>query len=331
MKEKIIFLCKSPNTVKNVFSDEIRNALEFDGNIYCKEDVESEPERFMDVKYIFSTWGMPEFSDEEVRAYFPSLEAIFYGAGSVQKFAAPFLNNDVRIFSAWRANAIPVAEFTLAQILLANKGYFLSTPEYSVGNRHASASIKNKYPGNFGATVGIIGVGMIGRKVIELLKPFKLKVLAFDAFMSAEDISAIGAEKVSLPELFERCNIVSNHLANNAQTVGMLNYDLFSKMMPYSTFINTGRGAQVVEDDLVRILSEREDICALLDVTFPEPPHDGHPFFNLKNCFISHHIAGSSGREVARMGEYMFEAYNDYLNGNKNENEVTLKMLETMA
>ncbi len=320
-----------PQYFHSVFADEVLKKLPLDGNIYTKADIEAEPEKFKAIEYIFATWGMPEFTDEEVKAYFPSLKAIFYAAGSVQKFAAPFLSNGVRLFSAWRANAIPVAEFTLAQILLANKGYFLSTPAYSVGDRQTSGRIKNNYPGNFGATVGIIGVGMIGRKVIELLKPFKLKVLAFDAFMSEEEIAALGAEKVSLQELFERCNIVSNHLADNIHTKGMLDYELFSKMMPYSTFINTGRGAQVAEDDLVRVLTEREDICALLDVTYPEPPAEGHAFFSLKNCFISHHIAGSSGQEVARMGEYMLEAYNDYLCGNKNENEVTLEMLKTMA
>ncbi len=329
--EKAIFLCHQPHYFHTVFADDVLEKLPLDGNIYTKDIITAEPEKFKAVEYIFSTWGMPEFTDEEVRAYFPSLKAIFYAAGSVQKFAAPFLRNGVRLFSSWKANAIPVAEFTLAQILLANKGYFLSTPEYSIGNRQASARIKSRYPGNFGAAVGIIGVGMIGRKVIELLKPFNLKVLAFDAFMPQGEIEALGAEKVSLPELFERCNIVSNHLANNEHTVGMLNYEHFSKMMPYSTFINTGRGAQVVEDDLVRVLSEREDICALLDVTFPEPPVDGHPFYSLSNCFISHHIAGSSGQEVARMGEYMLCAYNDHLGGNKNENEVTLEMLKTMA
>ena len=125
--------------------------------------------------------------------------------------------------------------------------------------------------------------------------------------------------------------MVSNHLANNAQTRGMLNYSLFSKMQKNSVFINTGRGAQVVEDDLVRILSEREDMTALLDVTYPEPPVAAHPFYSLENCILTPHIAGSAGDEVARMGLYMLNECRAYLGTKACQYEVTFKMLETMA
>ena len=79
---------------------------------------------FAGVEFIFSTWGMPRFSAEEIRRYFPDLRAVFYAAGSVQGFARPFLDCGVRVFSAWAANAIPVAAYTVAQILLAAKGFF---------------------------------------------------------------------------------------------------------------------------------------------------------------------------------------------------------------
>lgn len=74
--------------------------------------------------YLFSTWGMPALGKEQIRAYFPSLKAVFYAAGSVQGFAREYLEAGVQVFSAWAANAVPVAEFTVAQILLAGKGYF---------------------------------------------------------------------------------------------------------------------------------------------------------------------------------------------------------------
>ncbi|MBR7097844.1 MAG: glycerate dehydrogenase, partial [Clostridia bacterium] len=124
---------------------------------------------------------------------------------------------------------------------------------------------------------------------------------------------------------------VSNHLANNAQTRGMLNYALFSQMRQNAVFINTGRGAQVVEDDLVRALMERPDLTALLDVTYPEPPVEGHPFYTLPNCLLTPHIAGSAGDEVARMGKYMLDECQTYLAGEPCKYEVSLKMLETMA
>jgi phosphoglycerate dehydrogenase-like enzyme len=256
---------------------------------------------------------------------------LFYGAGSVQQFARPFLACGVKVFSAWAANAVPVAEMTVAQIVLAGKGYFLTNRLYKEEGRRAAVSAFNKCNGNYGETVGIIGAGMIGRLVIKMLKQYKLKVIVFDPFLPDETAAELGVEKCSLSELFERAFVISNHLANNAQTVGMLGYGLFSKMRENAVFINTGRGAQVVEDDLVRALCERPDLTALLDVTYPEPPCEGHPFYTLPNCILTPHIAGSAGDEVARMGEYMLEECRAYLEGEGCRYEVSMKMLETMA
>ena len=102
-------------------------------------------------------------------------------------------------------------------------------------------------------------------------------------------------------------------------------------MLPYATFLNTGRGAQVVEDDLVRALTERPDLTAVLDVTEPEPSPAGHPFYSLPNCFMTPHVAGSLGGEVVRMAEYMVDEYEALAKGLPVKYEVTLKMLETMA
>ena len=87
----------------------------------------------------------------------------------------------------------------------------------------------------------------------------------------------------------------------------MLDYALFSRMPRNATFLNTGRGAQVVEADLVRALREAPDRTAVLDVTFPEPPAADSPLNALPNVFLTPHIAGSKGREVERMGAYMAE------------------------
>ena len=87
----------------------------------------------------------------------------------------------------------------------------------------------------------------------------------------------------------------------------------------------------MVEEDLVAILRARPDITAVLDVTMPEPPEDGHPFYTLENCFLTPHIAGSLCDEVVRMAEYMEKELTLYLDGAPLRYEVTEKMLETMA
>ena len=161
-----------------------------------------------------------------------------------------------------------------------------------------------------------------------MLHVIKIRI---DPFLSKETAEELGVELVSLEELFERAISVSNHLANNPRTVGMLNGALFSRMRENAVFINTGRGAQVVEQDLARVLAERPDLTALLDVTFPEPPEAGHPFYSLPNCILSPHLAGSFGLEVGRMGDYMRDELFRYLKGAHCPYEVTLDMLETMA
>jgi len=329
---KTIFLCDKKETIERVYSTVIDKTDGIDKSVYTYGDVVSGKEDFSSVEYAFSTWGAPKLSTEEIKKHLPNLKCLFYGAGSVQAFARPYLDAGVRIFSAWGANAVPVAEFTVAEIILANKGYYLTNRQFHKdGKRERAKATSATCPGNYGETVGIIGAGMIGKLVIKMLKAYNLKVVVFDPFLPDEKAKELGVEKCDLPTLFERAFVVSNHLANNPQTVGMLNYDLFKRMREKAVFINTGRGAQVVEEDLVRILMERPDLTALLDVTMPEPPVENHPFYTLENCFLTPHIAGSIGDEVARMGEYMLEEYNSYISGQPCKYEVTKEMLETMA
>ena len=294
--------------------------------VYTKADVLNGA--LTDTEYIFSTWGMPEFSEDEIEKYLPSLKAVFYAAGTVQKFARPFLNRGIKIFSSWAANAVPVAEYTVAQIILANKGFF-KTMRFK--NKDNAREIFKNYPGNFDVKVGIIGAGMIGKLVIEMLKNYKLDLLVFDPFLPDEKAKELGVKKTSLEDIFKSCQVVSNHLANNDKTKGMLNGRLFEKMLPYATFLNTGRGAQVVESDLITVLKSRPDLTAILDVTDPEPPEKNSPLYTLENCILTPHIAGSSNNEVRRMGEYMETEYNNFINNTPCKYQVTLKMLETMA
>lgn len=328
-------LLSADDTIKRVYPEstleELRKIQGFEGKVYRKDDVLEKPELFEKTEYIFSTWGMPVFEEDEIKKCFPSLKCVFYAAGSVQRFARPFLNCGVKVFSAWAANAVPVAEYTVAEIVLANKGFYLTSRILKGKDNTKARTEGGNYPGNYGAKVGIIGAGMIGKLVINMLKAYKLDVLVFDPFLPDSAADELGVKKVSLEELFSECNVISNHLANNEQTQKMLNYKLFSRMKPYSTFINTGRGAQVVEEDLIRHLTERNDVTAVLDVTMPEPPLEESKLYTLANCVLTPHIAGSSGNEIWRMAEYIVDEYKHYVSGDSCKYEVTLKMLETMA
>ena len=310
----------------------LKNEVGIEAVNYTKAEILANPERFCDTEYIFSTWGMPVFNEKEIEKYLPSLKAVFYGAGSVRFFAGAFLKAGVRVFSAWGANAVPVAEYTVAQILLANKGFYLSCRRNRSVEGHKSALEHfHASRGNFGARVGIIGAGMIGKMVIRALKAYKLDVVVYDPFLSDNAAAELGAKKVSLEELFATSDVISNHVANLPETQGMMRYEHFSSMKKNATFINTGRGAQVVEGDLIRALKDESERVAVLDVTIDEPPMAESELYTLENVFLTPHIAGSSGDEVARMGEYMLEEYRRVVSGEAPLYEVTEKMLETMA
>jgi phosphoglycerate dehydrogenase-like enzyme len=330
---KAIYLVQNKGSLLAVYAQSLRDELAAhygEMPILSKQELEEHLEELRDTEFIFSTWTMPSLTEDEIAHYFPSLRAVFYGAGSVQGFARPFLNRGIAVYSAWAANGVPVAEFTVAQIILANKGFF-TNQLWCKRDRSKCGPITTGHHGNYGCCVGLIGCGMIGAMVAEMLKAYNLKVLAFDPFLPPERAEALGVEMVSLEEMFSRCAVVSNHLANNAQTRGMLNYELFSKMEPHATFINTGRGAQVVEADLVRALTEVPTRVAVLDVTDPEPPLADSPFYTMENVILTSHIAGSQQDEFHRMSEYMRDEAYAFEQGLPTRYSVTLKMLETMA
>ena len=333
--KRAIFLCELSDKFEAVFPErlveEIKKSVDTDGVLYGKKDILSSPEAFSDVSFIFSTWGMPTFTEAEIEKAFPALECVFYAAGTVQAFARPFLARGVKVFSAWAANAVPVAEYTVAEILLAGKCFYTQTRLMAEKKSEEAYALREACIGNYGEKVGLIGCGMIGSLVAEALKVYDLEVLVYDPFLSDEKAEALGVKKASLDEIFSTARVVSNHLANNPQTQGILGYEHFSRMLPYSTFINTGRGAQVREDELIKLLSLRPDVTAVLDVTSREPLPESSPLYTLNNCFLTPHIAGSLGGEVVRMAKYMLTECRAFLSGEKTHYEVTAKMLETMA
>lgn len=285
-----------------------------------------------ETEYLFSTWGMPELSKQEIKEFFPALKAVFYAAGSVQGFASAFLSSNIRVFSGWGANAVPVSECAAAEILLANKGFFGSNERYKEKRGKAYANeYAMRFPGNFQTKVGIIGTGMVGRGVIEILKRHSIEILAYDPFLSQTQAKEMSVQKVSLETMFSECQTISNHMPDKKETAGVLNYSLFSRMKKNATFINTGRGRQVNESDLIKALKEEPERHAVLDVTEPEPPEQNSELYDLENVILTPHITGSFSNEWKRMADYMLEQFKNIKNNQKTQYEITEDMLKKMA
>ena len=293
------------------------------------ENFEARLEELSDIEVIFTTWGMPALTAQQI-ARMPALRAVFYAAGSVKAFARPFLERGITVASAWAANAVPVAEFTLAQILLSCKGYFRNTVErHTPGKRRQRMMFVGN--GSFHETVALIGFGMIGQKVVAFLAPFDLNVLVVSEHLGREEAHTLGVRKVSLEEAFREGCVVSNYLPNRADNQQVLNGKLFRSMRRDATFINAGRGAQVDEPALIEVLKERPDLTALLDVTDPEPPAPGSELYTLPNVHLTSHISGSLNNEVVRMADYAISEFEAWQSGRPLKYAVTLEMLEWLA
>ncbi len=335
-KKKAVFVGSHTNTLR-VYAEEIRQKLHeqldfVTENTLSRRDLDANLDILQDVTYIFSTWGMFHMTEEEIAHYFPNVKAVFYGAGSVQHFAREWIARGVAVFSAWAANGVPVAEFTFAEIMLAAKGYYQRIHRACDGSAWDNRRVVNDYDGIYEINVGIIGAGMIGKMVIRKLKTLdKINIYVFDPFLPDETAKELGVVKTDLHTLFEKCNVISNHLANNPQTVGMIDASCFNRMKKNAAFINTGRGAQIVEADMIAALKEEPERVAILDVTFPEPPEPDSELYTLNNVVLTPHIAGSIGNEVHRMGEYMYAEFASFDAGLPTKYSVSMKMLETMA
>lgn len=326
---KALYLSSNPRDLERVYGPEqrarIASLLGMEPAV-CTEL----PADCSDIEAIFSTWGMLPLTKGEIAAKLPALKHVFYAAGSVQYFAHPFLESGVRVFSAWQANAVPVAQFSFAQILLACKGYYRVQAAMRTDRAQAHAMFA-EYPGVYGIKIGILGCGAVGSMVCELLRSTGLTVLAYDPYMSAERAAQLGVQPASLEEIFSECLVISNHVPNLPSTVGLIRREHLMAMQPRATFINTGRGPQLNEWDLYDALRADATRTALLDVLTDEGRSDSKPITQLPNCFLTPHIAGSSGLEVRRMADYMADMLERVLTGSPCPYEVTPAMLETMA
>ena len=282
-----------------------------------------------DVEIILSGWGAPVM-DEAFLDAAPRLEAVFYGAGSVRGLVSDaFWDRGFVLSSAWAMNAVPVAEFTLAQILLALKRTWPHALSIVRGGLEGRKRLP--VPGAYGATVGIISLGAVGRKVCELLKPFDLQVLAYDPFVDDAVLAELSVQRAGLDELFERSDVVSLHAPNLPSTRGMITGAHFERMKPDATFINTARGDVIREREMADVLRRRPDLWAILDVLANNDRGETPDIYELPNVVITPHIAGSMGRECRRMGKAVADELRRYLAGEPLRWPITRERLAVMA
>lgn len=332
MKLKAIFLL-SDKCYDWIYGEKERkaleNMLEFVHPQLNSENVWNAPREILEqVEVIVSGWGMAKL-DAKLLERFPRLKLVLYGAGTIRDFATPEMwERGIRVVSAWAMNAIPVSEFTLAEILFSLKQGWKAAYEFKAG-RGKRPLLES--PGCYGSTVGLISLGMIGRLVLKRLKTFDLKLVAYDPFVSAQEAKQLDIEILPLLEVFKISDVVSCHTPWLKETEKMIGEKHFEVMKKNATFINTARGAVVDEEGMINVLKARPDITAVLDVTYPEPPIETSPLYDMPNVVLTPHIAGSSGDECKRMGACMVQELERYLRGEDFLYELTKEKVAKMA
>ncbi|MFJ9030576.1 hydroxyacid dehydrogenase [Streptomyces sp. NPDC102274] len=256
-----------------------------------------------DVEILVTGWGCPPL-DPAVLDLAPRLRAVAHTAGTIRgHITEACWERGIEVSSAAAANALPVAEYTVAMILLSGKRVLERARDYRAArDRDGDLLSVDGAVGNYGRTVGILSASLIGRRVIELLRPYDFQVLLHDPYVSEEEAAALGVRPVGLGELFARGDTVSVHTPLLPATRGLVSRELLTSMRQDSVLINTSRGAVVDQDALTDVL-RRERIRAVLDVTEPETLPSDHPLWTCENALITPHLAGSQGNETRRLAD----------------------------
>ncbi|MCH6257498.1 hypothetical protein MLD52_13135 [Puniceicoccaceae bacterium K14] len=322
-----------PQMFEDLFSEEdkarLNSMLDFSESPLAPIDFVNSERFFNDVEVIVSTWGLPPMDDAFLKR-FPDLKILLYTAGSVkEKVTSESWDRPVRVVTAAAANAVPVAEFAFAQIILGLKNVWSA----AALTRREQAFVAAPTPaaGTFHSTVALLGLGHIGQMVASRLKSLSVNVLAYDSCIEESVAADLGVQLCSMEDAFRSADVVSCHLPFLPVTSKVIRRQHFMSMRPQAVFLNTARGEVLDEGELFDALQERPDVTAVLDVLQSEAPGSTSPLFALPNAVITPHIAGSLGREWQRLGATIVDEAERYVSGQTLLHELTLEKSKTSA
>ncbi len=305
--EKIVVFSTADN-LKKIFSPEHFERLSSFGDLRIYDRNEYDDRDYVlqfikDSNLIITAWGSPKIDDEMIRLC-PNLRGIIHAGGGIKGLLSDeFIKRDLFISSANGALADGVAESTVAMAVAACKGMFTLPNDARNGLWYENRSkVKDFYD----IKVGIVSVGDIGRRVIKLLKSYEVDILAYDPFVSAEEMSMLGAKKCEFEYLLAESDVISIHTPDIPATDNMFNRENLHLIKDGAVVINTAR-ANVIDDDAFIEELNKNRFMAVLDVAKTAPNDKNHPYRKLPNVVLFPHIAGAVSNGCRRMGKFAVE------------------------
>ena len=273
-------------------------------------------------------WGCPTLTGE-VLDMAPNLRLFAYAAGTVKwQVTDAVWDRDLIVTSAAAANAVPVAEYTLAAVLFAVKGVF----SFVELERDRSARVPLPFDrfGAVGRRIGLVGASHVGRLVIDLLAGHEMELAVADPYLSDDEAAALGVTRMELDELCAWCDVLSLHAPDVEATKGMIGVEQLAALRDGVTLINTARGALVDTDGLLAELRSGR-LSAVLDVTEPEPLPEDHELRRLPNVVLTPHVAGAVGSELVRLADLAIDEVARYASGEPPRHPVRRSDLDRIA
>lgn len=281
---------------------------------------------------IITGWDTPSIT-EAMLEQTPHLRLLVHSAGSVKHLLpAGFWQRRIRVVTCNDALAVGVAETTLGMMIAGLKGLFPANALTHAGGWKSEPFDLPGFPVRelFDVTIGLIGASKVGRQVIRLLRAFEVNILVADPYLSRDEATRLGVQRVGLDELMRQSDVVSLHAPALPMTRHMLSKAQFGAMKNHAIFINTARGSIVDEEALAQELKSGR-IFAFLDVTNPEPPAVDHPFRNLPNVVLTPHISGAMSNGCRRMGRCAVDQLLLFAQGLHIPGEVTAEQMAILA
>ncbi len=300
-----VALAMPADVAAGIFPERVLDALESGATLLSREPMSefTSPQSLAllaEADALITGWGTAMI-DGSVLDSAPKLRYILHSAGTVRHHVGGACwDRGIQVSTAADANAVPVAEYTVAMIVLANKRILQVARE--VREQRSMLPAHEIFPdlGNYNKRVGIIGASKIGRHVLRLLQCYELELVVADPFLSDAEATALGASKATLEELCATSDVVSLHAPSLPSTRNMINDGLIASFKPGATFINTARG-ELVDQDALLARIQQDDLHAVLDVTTPWELPAESPLYTHRNVLLTPHMAGSLGSELERM------------------------------